>query len=698
MYFIRVISSFFLMLVIVSCNDANDVDDYSALNESNYVSGSSSDFSGERNAYFGDLHVHTKHSFDAHIFGTTASPDDAYRYAKGDTIQHALGYDMKLRVPLDFYAVTDHGFLLGQVERWADPNNGIKGTEPFHNINLPENLTTDSIPQRGSLFQDYVRNVAVYSSFWTRLKAGIRGDQALGTTLYDLDAHRSAWQDVIRSAQEHNDPGKFTTFVAYEFTSSTTRSADIPDSASMTRCLITGAPAACALGGYPPHEGANLHRNVIFNGNKFTKEPFSRLKSLNPEDLWTWMDMLREKGVDTIAIPHNSNGSNGQMFEVEDWAGFPMGNQYAEFRMRNEPLVEMTQVKGTSETHPLLSPNDEWADFEIMDQRVGVSTYSRPFGSYVRQAYLDGLGMEEEGRGNPYKFGMVGASDTHTAAISDNEADFTSKVGILDGTPEGRGSVPLTPENADLLANVDLRQISVKKIGDRYYNDTVFKQWGASGLAVVWAEENTRDSIFSAFRRKETYATSGTRIKLRFFASEDIDESILNSKTMIKDAYSKGVPMGGDIIGTSDNSPNFLVWAIRDANGGALQRIQIVKGSVAKMPIGKPNEKVYDVSCSDGLNPDPITHRCPDNGAKVNLSDCSVSADRGSSELKVVWKDPDFNENEKAFYYVRVLENPSCRWSTWDAIKNGHKPRPDLQATIQERAWSSPIWYTPKEN
>ena len=500
------------MVFIVSCNDANNVDDYSDLDKSSYEVGSSPDFSSERNAYFGDLHVHTKHSFDAHIFGTTASPDDAYRYAKGDTIKHALGYDMKLRVPLDFYAVTDHGFLLGQVERWADPSNGIKGTEPFHDINIPENLTTDSIPQRGSLFQDYVRNVTVYSNFWTRLKAGIRGDQALGTTLYDLDAHRSAWQDIIRSAQEHNNPGKFTTFVAYEYTSSTTRSSDIPDSASLTRCLFSGAPAACALAGYPPHEGANLHRNVIFNGNKFTKEPFSRLKSLNPEDLWTWMEMLREKGVDTIAIPHNSNGSNGQMFEVEDWAGFPMGNQYAEFRMRNEPLVEMTQVKGTSETHPLLSPNDEWADFEIMDQRVGVSSYSRPFGSYVRQAYLDGLGMEEEGRGNPYKFGMVGASDTHTAAISDNEADFTSKVGILDGTPEGRGSVPLSPENAELLANVDLRQISIKKIGDRYYNDTVFKQWGASGLAVVWAEENTRDSIFSAFRRKETYATSGTRI------------------------------------------------------------------------------------------------------------------------------------------------------------------------------------------
>ena len=204
---IKVLTSFFVLLFIVSCNDANDIDDYSNLDKSEYVSGSSSDFSAERNAYFGDLHVHTKHSFDAHIFGTTASPDDAYRYAKGDTIQHALGYDMKLRVPLDFYAVTDHGFLLGQVERWADPENGIKGTEPFHNINLPENLTTDSIPQRGNLFQSYVRNVNVYSNFWTRLKAGIRGDQALGTTLYDLDAHRSAWQDIIRSAQEHNNPG-----------------------------------------------------------------------------------------------------------------------------------------------------------------------------------------------------------------------------------------------------------------------------------------------------------------------------------------------------------------------------------------------------------------------------------------------------------------------------------------------------------
>ena len=217
-----------------------------------------------------------------------------------------------------------------------------------------------------------------------------------------MDVHRTAWKDVIQSAQRHNDPGNFTTFVAYEFTSSTTRSANTQD-ASALGCLFTGN--GCGFEGSPPFENANLHRNVIYKGNKFTVEPFTRLKSVNPENLWSWMDDLREIGVDTIAIPHNSNGSNGQMFEMENWEGLPISTQYAEFRMRNEPLVEMTQVKGTSETHPILSPNDEWADFEIMWQRVGNSAYSRPFGSYVRQAYLDGLGMEEEGRGNPYKFG-----------------------------------------------------------------------------------------------------------------------------------------------------------------------------------------------------------------------------------------------------------------------------------------------------
>jgi hypothetical protein len=681
-----------LLGVLLSCTSPNDIVDYTEdLAVADPAPGTTPGYSEDKNVYFGDLHVHTKHSFDAYIFGTTATPDDAYEYAKGNAIEHPLGYEMQLREPLDFYAVTDHGFLLGSVEGWADPDNGREGTEPFHNLNAPENLTQESIAHRSQLFQNYVRNIATFSNIWTRTIAYLTGDTARGSTIYDVDVHRTAWKDVIQSAQRHNDPGNFTTFVAYEFTASTTRSANT-EGASALGCLLSGN--GCNFEGAPPFENANLHRNVIYKGNKFTVEPFTRLKSVNPEKLWTWMDDLRDRGVDTIAIPHNSNGSNGQMFEMENWEGLPISTQYAEFRMRNEPIVEMTQVKGTSETHPILSPNDEWADFEIMWQRVGNSSYSRPFGSYVRQAYLDGLGMEEEGRGNPYKFGMVGASDTHTGAISDDESDFHSKIGIFDGTAVGRGSVPISDADVELLTGgQDIRQLSFKKIGDRNFNNTIFNTWGASGLAAVWAEENTRDSIFDAFRRKETYATSGSRIKLRFFGGYDIDESILSKDNLIKEAYKRGVPMGQDLAASDGKAPSFLIWAMRDKNAAPLQRVQIIKGWVEKTT-GRPFEEVIDVACSDGLLPDPVTKRCPDNDALVDISDCSISSDRGANEIKTVWTDDSFDSTVKSFYYVRVLENPSCRWSTWDAVKNGTKPREDLQPTIQERAWSSPIWYS----
>ena len=681
-----------LVGILYSCTSPDDIVDYTdELEVTDPPPKTTSGYNEDRNVYFGDLHVHTKHSFDAYIFGTTATPDDAYEYAKGKAIKHPLGYDMQLREPLDFYAVTDHGFLLGSVEGWADPNNGRPGTEPFHNLNAPENLTQESVAARSQLFQTYVRNIATYSNIWTRTVAYLTGDTARGSTIYDVDIHRTAWKDVIKSAQRHNDPGNFTTFVAYEFTASTTRSSNTQD-ASRIKCLLTGN--GCGFDGTPPFENANLHRNVIYKGNKFTVEPFTRLKSVNPEDLWSWMDDLRSRGVDTIAIPHNSNGSNGQMFEMENWEGLPISTKYAEFRMRNEPIVEMTQVKGTSETHPILSPNDEWADFEIMWQRVGNSSYSRPFGSYVRQAYLDGLGMEEEGRGNPYKFGMVGASDTHTGAISDDESDFHSKVGILDGDAVARGSVPISDERVESLTGGQaIRQLAFKKIGERNFNDAVFNTWGASGLAAVWAEENTRDSIFDAFRRKETYATSGSRIKLRFFGGYDLDATMLEKEDLIKEAYRKGVPMGQDLAPSEGKAPSFLIWAMRDKNAAPLQRVQIIKGWV-EQTTGRPFEEVIDVACSDGLTPDPLTNRCPDNGALVDISDCSISSDRGTNEIKTVWTDESFDSAVKSFYYVRVLENPSCRWSTWDAVKNGTKPREDLKLTIQERAWSSPIWYS----
>ena len=406
------------------------------------------------------------------------------------------------------------------------------------------------------------------------------------------------------------------------------------------------------------------------------------------------MDNLRNLGVESLAIPHNSNGSNGQMFQLVDWAGNPMDDDYASKRMRNEPLVEITQVKGTSDTHPLLSPGDKWADFGIMNNRVASPFYSSPTGSYVRNAYLRGLSLDSEYKINPYKFGLVGASDTHTGAISDKESDFHSKIGILDGTPELRGAAPLTKSFKEQIegsgANVIIN--GYKEIGGQEYIDTGYTEWGASGLAAVWAEENTRESIYNAFRRKETFATTGSRIKVRFFGGFEIDD-IFNQENPINYAYTNGVTMGSDLFQSENKIPQFMVWALRDLKRAPLDRVQIIKGWTELS--GKPHEKVYDVACADGRRPDSKTKLCKDSRAKVNLNNCRISKNLGADELKAVWQDPDFDPNLKAFYYVRVLENPTCRWSSWDAIKSGEIPRADLPATIQERAWSSPIWYIP---
>ena len=632
----------------------------------------------DRNPYYGDLHVHTKYSFDAYVFGVTASPDDAYRYAKGAAVKHPLGYEMKLREPLDFYAVTDHGFYMGMIQAYADTSTDISQNdfaEPFHNLNRLDNLTVESAGERSNIFSSVLGATIIkpYPDWHPNLlKAYFSRNTQGALRSFDYDIHKSAWADVARSANEHNDPGNFTTFIGYEFTTST----DI--------------------------EGGNLHRNVIFESSKASIRPWTRIDSINPEDLWTWQDRLREKGVDTISMPHNSNGSNGQMFEMESFKGNALDVEYAEKRMRNEPLVEITQVKGTSETHPLLSPDDEWADFEIMDVRVGSRppTYSKPSGSYVREAYLNGLTLEFTKQGNPYKFGLIGSSDTHVVASSLDESNYWSKVGLLDGDPENRGSVPLKEENVARLEEYMRafnQPISTVTLEQGEYANTGFTQWGASGLAAAWAEENTRESLFAAFRRKETFATTGPRISVRFFGGYNLSSIDLNSESLVSEAYSKGVTMGADLLNNDDQIPEFIVWALRDMNSAPLQRIQIIKGWI-DMNSGRPKEKVFDVACSDGLEPDPITNRCADNGARVNINDCSITSNVGSSELKTVWKDPEFKVDDKAFYYVRVLENPTCRWSTWDAIKSGFKPREGLHETIQERAWSSPIWYIPKQS
>ncbi|MDE2692390.1 MAG: DUF3604 domain-containing protein [Acidobacteriota bacterium] len=586
--------------------------------------------SGQRNAYFGDLHIHTRYSFDAFVFGTRASPDDAYSYARGEAIKHPAGYRIQLDRPLDFYAVTDHGMYLGAFSAMTDPAHPLHGASESRRFFDPKDVD--------------------------ERRAAFRSAGAFLREHPDPGASRSAWREIIESAERNYEPGKLTTFVAYEFTSS-----------------------------YPP--GANQHRNVIFRGANVPDQPFSRLDSPNPEDLWDWLEGLRARGIEALAIPHNSNQSDGYRFARQKLSGERFDEAYARLRMRNEPLVEMTQVKGTSETHPLLSPNDEWADFEIILLTPEESSFDRIRGGYVRDAYLAGLEFEEREGFNPYRFGMIGASDSHNAGASYEESSHIGKVGFLDGMPVGRGSVP--PEGATSWKDVE--EAAESDATSRPPQE-MFSTWGASGLAGVWAEENTRESIYDAFRRKETFATTGPRIRVRFFASYGFDDDPFQDVELVAKAYEHGVPMGGDLPARHSGVPQFLVWAVQDPESAKLQRVQVIKGWIED---GQPQESVYDVACSDGLEVDSETHRCPDNGAQVDLADCSVSPDVGSTELMTLWTDPDFDRSQHAFYYLRALENPTCRWSTWDAIRAGTPPRPGLALTLQERAYSSPIWSVP---
>ena len=620
----------------------------------------------ERKAYFGDLHVHTTYSFDGYAFGTLATPYDAYRFAKGESIANPAGFNMQLSRPLDFYAVTDHAMFLGLVKAAADTSTEFSKnpfSEPFHGLNAPENM--------GAGLLSVLKRLSTFSSFLPSAVLQIRSgeldrDEVLGVL-------RSAWLDSIDAADEFYEPGNFTTFAAYEFTSST-------------------------------GDMGNLHRNVIFEGTqKLPREPFSRFHSVNPEDLWQWMDDLRAKGVESLAIPHNSNGSNGQMFKLVDWAENPLDDDYAKQRIRNEPIVEITQIKGTSETHPVLSSRDEFAAFEIMPYRIATNALSKPQGSYVREALLNGLALEQQGMTNPYQFGFIGSSDTHSAASQNVESDFVSKLGLLSGTAEQRGSVPQAGLAGELsyltigALNMIRGGVSSRlKIDGDVYTGGATPTFGASGVAAAWAEENTRESLYSAFRRKEVYATSGPRMQIRLFAGYGFDESLLTQADGIERAYATGVTMGGNLgryaatEGAQSIQPGFLVMASADTQSAPLQRLQIVKGWV---DADGTHEEVVDVACAGGAAVNPKTSRCPDNGAKVDVSDCSINEETGAAQLSALWRDPDFKADERAFYYARAIENPTCRWSTWDANRAGVAPRPDLPATIQERAWSSPIHY-----
>ena len=576
-----------------------------------------------RVALFGDVHIHTTYSFDAFTGGgkIRTGPDAAYRYAKGEAIPTSAGGFLRISgPPLDFLAVSDHAEYLGAHAAMLDASSPTYGHPDADRL----------VPSSAS--SDLVRNIST-------MRQLIEEDHELLGHAVIMDA----WKKSIEAADRHNEPGKFTAMIGYEYT------------------LSPGS--------------RHLHRNVMFRSNNVPTRPFSS-RDGDPEDLWTWLDQQRARGIEGLAIPHNMNQSDGLAFPMETWKGRPIDKAFAEKRMRNEPIAEITQQKGTSEVHPSLSPNDEWADFQIVQYFLNRADNTDPIsifkGGYWRDALKTGLEMQENSGFNPYELGAIGSSDSHASAgwYQEDNQDTTRARAIRSGSayPEEDGDWEgfYTPRSST---------------------------HGSGGLAGVWAEENTRASIFDAMRRRETFATSGPRIRVRLMGGFGLAEKLAVVNDQVAEAYAQGVPMGG-VLTEAKGAPSFLVWALRDPHAGWLQRAQIIKGWVED---GKAQEQIFDVACSDGLEPDARTHRCGDNGARVNLADCSISRDKGAVELQTVWTDPDFDAAQRSFYYLRVMENPTCRWSTFDAIRLGIEPNPDIAATLQERAWSSPIWYKPAE-
>lgn len=583
-----------------------------------------------KQAYYGDLHVHTAWSLDAFAFGVRVTPKDAYRFARGEAIDHISGTKAKLAgPPLDFIAVTEHANYLGVASQAMDAESAI------HDVPLIRDL----------IGEDRARSAAAMGTIFARLSADER--------MSELDRSewvQSTWQELIRLADEASRPGQFTAFVGYEYT--------------------------------PMPEGQNLHRNVIFRGNDVPVRPFSDLDSKNPEDLWAWMDKVRAQGSDVLAIPHNANGSNGLMYERVDRSGQPIDARLAEIRLRNEPVSEVYQIKGQSEAHPALSPADEWAGFEMLEGILGrPAVRSRPQGSYVRRALMDGLELEAAGLPNPYRMGMIGSSDSHNATSPTEEANFTGKLGTLDGTPEARrefGDGTMEGNDSGLV------------VGDRKSGSP----FNAAGLAGVWAHSNTREDLFDALRAREVFATSGPRIAVRLFAGFELSDEDL-ARGIAAAGYERGVPMGG-VLSTKAGETRpiwLLVEAIQDPREAPLERIQIVKAWIGAA--GEAQEQVFDVACAGGAKPDPATHRCPITSVPPDLTTCRIAEGQGQAQLAAAVRAPDHRPDERSFYYARVLQVPTCRWSTWDAIRLDVAPPPGAVAWIQERAVTSPIWVEP---
>ena len=585
--------------------------------------------------YFGDTHLHTAFSMDAGAFGARVNPRDAFRFARGEELTSNTGQPVKLSRPLDFLVIADHsdgfGFFSlvvgGDPTIMADPQ-GRKWNEMIGSGRGAEAAI------------DIIRNF---------------GAGTISKAIFPVPgtpAYRGAWQQTIKAAEEANDPGRFTAFIGFEWTSNTA--------------------------------GNNLHRNVIFrdDATKASRvEPYTTMKPLgsdDPADLWKWMQAYEEKtGGNVLAVAHNGNLSNGLMFPIVEAFGKKLDRPYVETRAKWERLYEATQTKGDGETHPFLSPNDEFADFEIWDKGNLDGTVPKKKEmlefEYARSALMNGLKLEQQLGTNPYKFGLIGSTDAHTGLAAIEEENFFGKTSPQEPSPERLGAT----------------FVNDAKSGIRIMDWEV----AAAGYAAVWATENSREAIYDAMQRRETYATTGTRMLVRFFGGWDFEDADAASRNPAAIGYTKGVPMGGDLSKPpSGKAPTFLVAALRDPIGANLDRIQIVKGWLDAK--GALQEKVYDVAWSGGRKPD-ANGKLPSVGSTVDVANATWTNTIGAPELIAVWKDPAFDAAQRAFYYVRVLEIPTPRWTAYDAKRFGVTPLPGTRMTIIERACTSPIWYTP---
>jgi hypothetical protein len=576
---------------------------------------------------FGDTHLHTAWSTDAGMIGGTLGPDVAYRISRGETVTSHLGWRVKLIRPLDFLVVADHAENLGLADFIERSDPIILGNET------------------GRKWHDMVKAGNGYDAFIEWLRAGETD------LIKEPGMAESVWSRVVENAEKYNQPGVFTAFIGYEWTS---------------------------------HPGGNnMHRVVVFRDGADKAGqvlPFSQYDSVDPEDLWaTLADYEATTGGRVLAIPHNGNLSNGLMFDPEKtYSGGLITKSYVDTRIRFERLVEVTQQKGDGETHPLLSPDDAFANFETLDAANLNGTVAKTPDmlpkEYAREALKQGLRLEKEVGTNPYKFGMVGSSDNHTALPTTREENNFSKASFVEPSAE-RYEHPL------IVAPDPKNSINLKDVG-------------AAGLAAVWARENTRESIWDAMARKETYATTGTRMRVRVFGGWDFAAEEVTRPDFARSGYAGGVPMGGDLTAAPEGrTPRFMIRALRDPDGANLDRIQIIKGWMDVK--GKLHERVYDVAVSDGREINAEGVATEPVGDTVNVEDASYTNAIGDALLMGYWVDSDFDPAERAFYYVRVLEIPTPRWPAYDAKFFGIDMPDDVRMKLQERAYTSPIWYTP---